>query len=203
MKTHLYLIVTLASLIMLSPTATARSLNEAWTQSEINAANTAAGATYMTQLERDVILCINLARMYPQKFARLEVEGYPGPKGFRMDADFVPFRQELLGELYSRKPIAPLQPSTKMYNVALCWAKESGEAGIVGHTRISCSEDYYGECCQYAIRDALEIALDLLVDPGVESRGHRHICLDPEYTDIGVSHQPHAKWKCTTVLDFE
>lgn len=44
-----------------------------WTTAELASANTAANAMYMSKLERDVLLYINLCRLYPQKFCELEV----------------------------------------------------------------------------------------------------------------------------------
>jgi uncharacterized protein YkwD len=59
-----------------------------------------------------------------------------------------------------------------------------------------------GECCYYGVEDAFDIIVDLLIDQGVSSLGHRKICLSPSYTELGVSIQPHKTYSSNTVLDF-
>jgi uncharacterized protein YkwD len=41
-----------------------------------------------------------------------------------------------------------------------------------------------------------------LIDDDVPSLGHRIICLDKEYTRVGVSVQPHKNWDVVAVLNF-
>jgi uncharacterized protein YkwD len=178
------------------------SVSTAWTTQEIASANTAQGATFMTPLEQEVILYVNLARMYPRKFARVEVADYDGPEGFTVKQEFPEYKQSLLRDLQAMEPVGALQPDRNMYDLALCWATEMGESGIKGHNRISCPNGYLGECCQYAVHNGRGVALQWLIDAGQTGLGHRKICLSARYSVAGVSHQPHSKWRWCTVMDF-
>ena len=44
-----------------------------WSDDEITAANTAATCPFLSQVEKDVVLYNNLARMYPKKFVAVEL----------------------------------------------------------------------------------------------------------------------------------
>ena len=48
-------------------------IDQAWTYDEIYHANTAASYPLMTDVEKEVVLYYNLARLYPQKFAQVEL----------------------------------------------------------------------------------------------------------------------------------
>ena len=177
------------------------TIADQWTNTELQSANTAAEVNYMTSLEKDVILYVNLARLYPQKFAKIEVENYTGPKGFSTHESFAANKSSLLVELQNRQGINALIPDYEMYNSAQCWANEMSETGAKGHNRTYCEKIFMGECCQYGVHVAREIVLQWLVDAGVESLGHRKICLSNKYDKAGVSHATHPNWNYCTVLD--
>lgn len=50
-----------------------------WTEQELRLANTAVNVSILTIEEKEVLKYLNLARLYPQKFAELEVRDYLGP----------------------------------------------------------------------------------------------------------------------------
>jgi hypothetical protein len=54
-------------------------ISQNWTSEELEKANTAVNTYILSSEEKDVIKYINLARLYPQKFADLEVKDYYGP----------------------------------------------------------------------------------------------------------------------------
>lgn len=49
---------------------------------------------------------------------------------------------------------------------------------------------------------AQEIVIQLLIDDGVLSRGHRKNILSNEFNFVGVSFGQHSKHKCICVMDF-
>ena len=53
----------------------------------------------------------------------------------------------------------------------------------------------------YGEDDGLGVVCQLLIDNGVESLGHRNICLG-KYANVGISMQAHKKYSVNTVLDF-
>lgn len=177
-------------------------LTKAWTDEEIQAANTARSCTYMTQLERDVMLYINLARLYPKRFAEIEVRNYEHAEGFGVFPTFPEYKQSLLNTLCSMNPVQALYPCYEYYESAYCWAEESGRFGIRGHNRVTCKKLNVAECCSYGVFTAIDITLQWLIDDQVPSLGHRKNCLHPEYSKAGISHALHSSEGHCTVLDL-
>ena len=178
---------------------------QAFTAEQLSTANTAASMTELKENEREVIMYVNLARLYPKQFSKLYIEPMPD----NTDADPVmgtqakkSYKTSLISTLQKMKPVGLLQYSASMHEIAECWVKESGPAGIIGHKRRKCKEGFLGECCSYGHDDALAIVVQLLLDVDVPSLGHREIILDPEYTTIGTSTGIHAKYDFCAVLDF-
>ncbi len=175
-----------------------------WNNAKYNACNTAAKATYMTAEERKMICILNMMRMNPKLFARTVVQRYPdiNNMGYLRNSDYY---KSLLDTLSKLKPMKILYPDSLCFNGAQCHAITAGEAGYVGHTRQNddCKAKWYfnGECCDYGHSQALDIIMNLMIDEGVESLGHRWICLNG-YKKIGVSIQPHKAYGNNAVLDF-
>jgi uncharacterized protein YkwD len=173
--------------------------SDEWNDPKYEVCNTAANANYMTAKEKEVIYILNLARMNPQLFCSTVVE---------IDADEkeTDNHASLVVTMKAMSPLNLLAPNKSSFESALCHAITSGKKGYVGHDRQtqSCkkAEHYFGECCSYGESDALGIVMQLLVDDGVPSLGHRKICFDNIYTSIGVSIQPHKKYGKNAVLDF-
>lgn len=102
------------------------------------------------------------------------------------------------------KPISALHPDKSMYDLALCWAKEAGAKGYIGHNRKKCPKGYMAECCSYNSKDdGFYHIFQLLVDEGVKDLGHRKIMLDAKYSFVGVSIQAHKKYGKNSVMDFK
>lgn len=173
----------------------------AWTEAELKAANTAKDVPFLDSIERDVVLYINLARLYPKKFMEIEVKEYAGTDEY---VDYVKnstYKASLIKQLKTMKALPALMPNDKMSSNADCFALESGKAGLVGHQRIKCPKMNWAECCSYGMRTGRDVAMQLLIDDKVASLGHRTICLDPTYSQIGVGFAPHKKWDYCCVLE--
>lgn len=149
---------------------------------------------FMTKKEIEVIQFINVARMYPLWFIVFAELQKPQTEN----------EISLVNLLKKMKTIPnPLKMDSLNFISAKCHAISSGKIGYVGHDRHeNCKSNFYGECCDYGNESALEIVKSLLIDEGVPSLGHRKICLDSSYTKIGVSIQPHIKYRSNAVLDF-
>ena len=179
-------------------------LAKAWTDEEIRAANTAAKCSYMTQLERDVMLYINLARLYPKKFAKVEVKDYEHAEGFGVFSTFPQYKQSLIDDLNAMTPVQALHPDKEYYDFARCWAEESGSQGLRGHKRVNCAKyPRGGECCSYGVYTAIDITLQWLIDDPVPSLGHRKNCLNPQFSQAGIAHALHSTEGHCTVLDLK
>ena len=170
-----------------------------WTEQEFEAANTARDIQSLTDEEKEVIRYINLARLYPKKFAVLEIESHKDDYSNGQ----VSYVNSLLSTLKNTKAVDALIFDESMYQLAKCFALESGSSGAVGHHRINCKQGFDAECCSYGFNSGREIVIQLLVDAGVPSLGHRRICLDNSMNTIGVNIQSHAKYEHCCVLDFK
>ena len=150
--------------------------------------------SYMTTLERDIILYLNVARMYPKWFLY-----------FFLKKPTTENEKSLYQTMSTMKAATKiLIPNKALFESAKCHAISSGRVGYLGHERQDnlCKESYKGECCHYGYNEASAIVLDLLIDEDVPSLGHRKICLDSVFTKIGVSVQPHKTYRDNSVLDF-
>jgi uncharacterized protein YkwD len=172
-----------------------------FTADEIKKANTALATKYLTTVEKEIYLTVNLARMYPKKFLKMYFD-FVEEEGNKKKLTTNNYYKTLTKELQALKAMPALQPDKQLYETAKCWAVEAGKSGKTGHDRIKCKEDYYAECCSYGCHSGLEIIMQLLIDEDVKSLGHRHICLSSSYLFVGVSKQPHSVWKTNTVMDF-
>jgi hypothetical protein len=179
------------------------AFSQNWTFDELQKANTAANILNISHEEKEAIKYINLARLFPEKFGKLEVENYLGPEQYGDYLSTSTYKRSLLLELNKRASVGPLYFDESMYLLASCFSKESGDLGIVGHNRISCSENYDAECCSYGMSQGKDIAIQLLIDHDVPSLGHREICLDGEFDKVGASIQNHKIYHTCCVLNFK
>lgn len=168
-------------------------ISHEWTKDELQHANTVKTANYLNYTEKEVILVLNLARLYPKKFVEVELKKVDQKSRYK---------KTLIKTLNKMSPLKPLEPDSLMFLNAICFAKESGKNGYVGHKRISCEKMNFAECCSYGVGTGREIGLQLLIDHNVPSLGHRKICLDREYQSIGVGSAPHKKWTTCCVLEL-
>ncbi len=176
-----------------------------WNKPIYRTCNTAAKAEYLTTNEKTTIYILNLARQYPQLFLQTVVLSYPefsAAEKLRQSG----YYKSLLPFLRQKTPVAILYPDQLLFESALCHAQSSGQTGYVGHNRRNrtCKdiERFRGECCDYGSDDPLTIVMDLLIDEGVPDLGHRMILFNP-YSKVGVSIQPHKKYRWNAVLDLE
>lgn len=179
------------------------SYSQVWSADQLAAANTANSTNYLTQVEKDVILYINLSRLYPQQFAQQEVENYYGPPDMGEYVKNSSYRFSLISDLKNLQPMVALQPDDQIYNYAKCFAIEGGNNGIVGHTRINCPGSKYAECASYGMETGKDIALQWLIDDSTPSLGHRRNCLDTAFTKIGASFHTHTKYRYCAIADFQ
>ena len=171
---------------------------QGWTIDEFEAANTAKDVENLTSEEKEVIRYINLARLYPKKFAQIEI--VKSNSDFEITND--QYLNSLVNTLKRMKAVDALYFDESLYQLAKCFAEESGASGYVGHYRKTCKKGYDAECCSYGCERGRQIVLQLLIDKGVPSLGHRNICLDKYMESIGTNIHSHSKYNFCCVLDF-
>lgn len=163
---------------------------------------------YLTDAEKDVILLLNKARSNPPLFAKQYLTAKKGQGGYAL---------ECYNEMLETAPLSPLLPSRALSLAARDHAIDTGKNGTAGHvsTNGDSSTDRvkrYGtftgtflgpwENCSYGHEDPIGIMLQLLIDDGVPSRGHRKNILQKNTGYVGVSIQPHKTYGTTCVQDF-
>lgn len=174
-----------------------------WNADKYKACNTAANARYMSEEERTTIYVLNLARTNPKLFCETVVKPYCEEAGIEMNSEH--YYKSLVRQLNKMEPLGLLQPDNICWTSAACHAETAGKNGYTGHERQTskCNQvkRYNGECCSYGVVSPVGVIVDLLVDEGVESLGHREILLT-EYKKIGVATRPHSSYRTNTVLDL-
>ena len=156
----------------------------------------ASKTKWLSNDERELMYWLNYARLNPEQFCMKYV--YPRLKREPDDINLITLADYML----SMKPVPALMPDKKLFESALCHAETMGKAGLIGHGRQDgCKASFSGECCAYGNSSPLEIVMQLLIDSGVPSLGHRYICLGT-YTKLGVSIKPHKGYGTNAVLDF-
>ena len=175
---------------------------------DITTLDTARSETYLTDKEKDVILLLNKVRSNPSLFAKQYLENRKNSGAYAM---------ECYKELLAAIPLPVLQPSKALHLAAKDHATDMGKKGLVGHNGSDKSSPYdrvvrYGkftgkytgpwENCSYGFENPLEIVLQLLIDDGVVSRGHRKNIMETNTRFVGVSIMPHKTYTYNCVQDF-
>lgn len=177
-------------------------INGEWSKVELEKATTVEGISYLNQIEKEAVIVLNLARMYPRRFIELELKDFNGTLKYGDYIKGSKYKKSLIKNMKKMEPMKPLTPDSIMYENAKCFAIESGKRGIKGHSRKTCEKLNFGECCSYGMETGKEIILQLLIDHDVPSLGHRKLCLNPSYTKIGVGESTHKKWGTCCVLEL-
>lgn len=174
---------------------------DSWTDAELAAANTGKDVKYLDEIEKDALMYINLARLYPRKFAKIELADYNGTEKYGDYLKDSPYKKSLIKTLAKLEPMEALVPTKEMSENAQCFAKELGESGRGGHDRKKCEKRNWAECVSVGMANGKDVAMQLLIDHDVPSMGHRKICLDPKYTKTGLGFYPHKKWGECLVME--
>ena len=199
---HYLLILTLV--LFACTNLCAQQTNSEWSDDEIKQANTAAG-TSLSEEEQLVILYCNLARLNGAKFLETYADDYLSGTS--------KYEASLRKELKTISNLPMLQPEANLCKSAKYHAEDMGKNGRTGHSSTNGQGfadrlySYYdggaiAENCSYGHKHALDIVMQLLIDQGVESLGHRRNILNRSYTAIGVCITTHTQYKYNCVQDF-
>ena len=176
-----------------------------WNKSGYLECNTAKNTAYFSQDEKELLWILNMAHSNPPLFAKTVVKNYPDSTGNNRLKNTAEYKS-LLATLEKIKKLPMLYPDSLGWISAKCHALSSGITGYVGNDRQgnTCMGKIFfnAECCDYGNKDPLDIIMNLLIDEGVESLGHREILLSDEYHKAGLSIQPHKIYHYNAVIDF-
>ncbi|CAD8103405.1 unnamed protein product [Paramecium sonneborni] len=123
--------------------------------------------------------------------------------------------QECIDFLKKQKPVGPLTYDKGLEEAARDHAEDLGTNGLTGHEgsdhsttkqRIerhgSWKPGTIGENISFGKQTAEDVVIQLIVDDGVPSRGHRSNFFEPAYKQVGIFGAPHKAFKHVVVFDF-
>lgn len=171
---------------------------------------------------RQVLAEINLARTEPLTYAgflrefrtQFQENSYLTDTAVQT-SEGVAAVDEAIDFLAKRKPLPPLAWSAGLAAAAAEQVLEQGKSGTTGHItegkggirgqvkRHGIAEEKIGENIAYGqYSSARGMVIDLIVDDGVQSRGHRKNQFDPTFAKAGVSCGSHPRYGTMCVIDF-
>jgi len=186
--------------------------------------NTAETASYLTPLEKDIILEINKLRSDPARYANNYIAPlaknyknkllyYPGDKPL-LTREGVAALHECVRDLKAQSPLPVLFPDIGLSKAADDHVKDQSRTGRTGHTgsdrsgfreRIERYGDWkvrIAENIAYGGSSARQIVIYLLIDDGIKNRGHRKNFLNPDIRLVGVATGSHPSYSVMSVMDF-
>lgn len=182
-----------------------------------------ADASFASRLELDVVLELNLARTRPGEYAAILREYRKSIRGNYLERpgkitivlnEGAKAVDEAIAFLERQKPLPPLSLSKGLSLAARDHARDQGKTGQTGHSgsdrssmdgRIKRYGSWLktaGENIAYGPETAREIVIQLIVDDGVPSRGHRANVYNAAFGVVGVAFGTHPKYGTVCVQDF-
>ncbi len=181
-----------------------------FTKDQFNQTNTAGDSKVLTDLEKEVVMNINLVRMYPKQFFYLYADSMAVlAEVEKTHPNFVSLKSTLIQD----DKVEALVFNDNLYKMAKEMQDDIGPNGIVSHTdskkrnfskraKLYGLESYCAENIDYGRDGALEIVFSWLFDIDVESLGHRTNLLNPEYKNVGIKFGTHKRYSYSCVLDL-
>lgn len=167
-------------------------------------------ASFAQDQEKEILELLNSVRTNPKKFAQTHAQPYIKENGLEKNR----YAKSLLQDLMQTKAMGALQVAQALTDVARYHAKDMGNTGKTGHESTdgtafhirvrtqSKAQGMIAENCAYGQTSALDFVMQLLIDDGIESLGHRKNILEPKYQWIGIAIEPHKTYRTNCVMDF-
>ena len=162
-----------------------------------------------TDAEKAVITEMNYARTKPAEYVTKKLQ----PLVSKSSGSYLTALNECISQMNSMPARGELSYGQGLYLAAKEWVNEQGKGSSTGHqsgwdSRIGkyCSYTKAGENIAYGYNSAEAIVIALLVDDGVDDRGHRKNILElggyGPYTHAGVAIGSHARYDTMCCIDF-
>jgi hypothetical protein len=191
---------------------------------EIHTLNTGSEASYLSSLEKEIILEINKLRTNPKRYAEDYIAPlakkynrrllyYPGDQPL-LTKEGVNALYECVRDLKRQQPLPIIYPSEGLTQAARDHVNDQSKTGHTGHQGSDRSSmrnrvERYGtwdkriaENIAYGGKTAQQIVIYLLIDDGVRDRGHRKNFLNPDFRMVGVATGNHPEYGLMSVMDF-
>jgi uncharacterized protein YkwD len=176
-----------------------------------------------TAFERAVVQEMSDIRVRPRAYAQYLRERRdcfegtlwkrPGRTPLRTDEGLVAY-DEALAFLESVRPVGPLRFNEGLARAARLHAQDIGPRGTLEHVgsdgarlsdrlnRLGTWHGLIAENIGTLEEDPRQVVIQLLVDDGVPSRGHRHNLFNPDLHQAGAGCAPHRDYRVVTVIDY-
>lgn len=176
-----------------------------------------------TAFERAVVQEMSDARVRPKAYAKYlrELRPYfegtlwsrPGRVPLRTE-EGVAALDEAIAFLESARPVGPLRFNEGLARAARLHARDIGPKGSIEHTgsdgsrltdrlnRLGRWQGLIAENISAGEDEARQVVIQLLIDDGVASRGHRKNLFNPDLHQAGAGSAPHRDYRTVTVIDY-
>ncbi|MDR1047588.1 MAG: hypothetical protein LBL64_07420 [Treponema sp.] len=190
---------------------------------DIGRLDTAGNADYLSPLEKDIILEMNKVRSDPAKYAELYIQSrlqYYNGNLYQMPGQIAIQTNEgkkavegCVNALSKMRSVELLLPEKGLFMAARDHAVDQGKTGKTGHDGSDKSTpssrtarygkgSYIGENIAYGSNTGREVVVDLLIDDGVPSRGHRQNIMKRDYNQTGTATGPHPQYGSLCVINY-
>ena len=204
------------------PRVIAKSSNSTENQT-VKSTPVSTNAIVSAGINQEILQELNLCRSNPSRYSEKLSKMLPLYNGnlFRRPGK-IPIRtnegsenvKECINQLKATSPMPPLRHSSMLALAAKAHTEDTGPKGTTGHTGSDGSDPFEriqrfgewmgsaGEIIDYGGDTAEAVVIDLLIDDGVPSRGHRTSILTPTFLFAGVSYGPHSIYEHMCVVDL-
>jgi uncharacterized protein YkwD len=203
---------------------TTRRANPDTANWNIETLDTAKDADYLSAIEKDVVLEMNKVRSDPKKYAELYIQTelrYYSGNLYQKPGEIAIQTQEgrkavesCVAALSKMKGVQILQPELGLSRGTKDHTADQGKTGKTGHdggdkstpfTRIERYGKGYntaGENLAYGPVTGQAIVVQLLIDDGVPSRGHRTNIMNQDFSQAGVSFGAHPQFRTMCAIVY-